>query len=48
LWDISAGNEVKTFTGHWDEVMSVCFSVDGKTGLSGSRDGSIILWGLGI
>jgi WD40 repeat protein/transcriptional regulator with XRE-family HTH domain len=47
LWDVSAaepGTELGRFEGHTGWVNSVVFSPDGKTILSGSGDGTLILW----
>ena len=44
MWDISTGNEIRSFTGHDDWVTSVSFSTDGKHILSGSKDGTIKIW----
>jgi WD40 repeat protein len=38
--------ESKRFTGHTDAVLSVAFSPDGRTFLSGSKDGTARLWDL--
>ena len=44
LWDVSSGRCLETLTDHSDGVNSVCFSPDGKTLVSGSRDGTIKLF----
>ncbi|MBN1813282.1 MAG: protein kinase [Anaerolineae bacterium] len=48
LWDLSAaaevGTELRRFEGHTGWVNSVVFGPDGKTILSGSGDGALILW----
>jgi WD40 repeat protein len=52
LWDMSAavgaatetGTELRRFEAHTDWVNSVAFGPDGKTALSGSGDGVLILW----
>ncbi|MCU0870949.1 MAG: protein kinase [Pirellulaceae bacterium] len=44
LWDAKTGQEVLTLKGHSQEVTSVAFSPDGKSVLSGSQDGTAILW----
>jgi WD40 repeat protein len=46
LWDVATGKELRTLTGHTDEVASVVFSPDGRTALSGSRDMTLKLWDL--
>jgi WD40 repeat protein len=44
LWDATTGQEILTLKGHTQEVTSVAFSPDGKLALTGSRDGSAIVW----
>ena len=44
LWDVSSGREIKTLTGHSDDVRSVSFSPDGSYLASGSSDKTIKLW----
>jgi WD40 repeat protein len=44
LWDMSAGKERATLTGHTDEVLSVDLSADGRTLASGGNDGTARLW----
>jgi WD40 repeat protein/class 3 adenylate cyclase len=54
LWDLSAavgladepGTKLRQFEGHNGWVNSIAFSPDGQTALSGSGDGSLILWGV--
>ena len=36
--------EIRTFTGHNQDILSVCFSPDGKYALSGSIDNHLKLW----
>ena len=38
------GSELRRFIGHNDDVVSVAFSPDGRTALSGSDDNTLILW----
>ena len=44
LWDVESGQCVKVFVGHTDAVNSVRFSADGKRFVTGSADGTAILW----
>ena len=44
LWDVETGNLLKTLKGHKSNVVSVSFSPDGKTLVSGSFDGTVHLW----
>ena len=44
LWDMASGQELRTLSGHFDEVESVAFSPDGRTLASCSMDHSIKLW----
>jgi len=44
LWDISTGEEARTFRGHKESVTSIAFSPDGKYVVSGSLDGTLRLW----
>lgn len=37
------GSELRRFIGHRDDVVSVAFSPDGRTALSGSGDETLIL-----
>jgi WD40 repeat protein len=43
-WDAETGMEVAAFKGHTHLLTSVAFSPDGKTILTGSRDGTARLW----
>ena len=47
LWDLSAGNKVRTFRGHSDRVSAVDFSPCGRYMATGSWDGSAKLWKVG-
>ncbi|MEN6318096.1 MAG: caspase family protein [Syntrophaceae bacterium] len=44
LWDVSTGEEIRSFTGHASLVSSVAFSPDGRYALSGSWDQTLKLW----
>jgi WD40 repeat protein len=44
LWDFQTGQELKTFLGHSEVVISIAFSPDGKLLASGSSDETIKLW----
>ena len=46
LWDVTTGTDKSTLTGHTREVSHIAFSPDGKTLISGSFDGTILLWNL--
>lgn len=43
----ATGRLLLTLRGHQNVVTSVAFSPDGRSVLSGSRDGTAILWGSG-
>jgi len=44
LWEETAGKEVEQFNGHADVVYSVGFTTDCKTLMTGSRDGTVVIW----
>jgi WD40 repeat protein/DNA-binding SARP family transcriptional activator/energy-coupling factor transporter ATP-binding protein EcfA2 len=44
LWEIATGRALQRFEGHTAPIVSVAFSTDGKTILSGSADTSLIVW----
>jgi WD domain, G-beta repeat len=44
LWDVSGGNEPRSFRGHWGKVGGVAIAPDGRTALSGSDDKTLKLW----
>ena len=46
LWDIQTHTVRRTLEGHTSWVWSVAFSSDGRTLVSGSRDGTLLLWEL--
>ena len=44
LYDLITGNELLYFDGHSDQIMSACFSPEGKYLISASRDETVIQW----
>ena len=46
LWDIQTYTVRRTLEGHTSWVWSVAFSPDGRTLVSGSQDGTLLLWEL--
>jgi WD40 repeat protein len=44
VWDTQTGSEILTLRGHSRELTTVSFAPDGKSILTGSRDGTCILW----
>jgi WD40 repeat protein len=46
LFDLATGKELNSFTGHTSTILSVAFSPDGRTALSGSIDTTLKLWDL--
>lgn len=44
LWDVGAKRTHKSFKGHQKAINSLCFSLDGRLIISGSKDGSIRIW----
>ena len=44
LWDVAAGREVHTLTGHANIVTSLAFSPDGRWLATGSWDKTIKIW----
>ena len=46
LWDIQTHTILRTLEGHTGWVWSVAFSSDGRTLVSGSQDGTLLLWEL--
>lgn len=44
IWDLPKGLMIKTLDAHSDAVTGVCFSGDGTKLVSGSKDGTVILW----
>ncbi|MHC5825765.1 MAG: WD40 repeat domain-containing protein, partial [Nostoc sp.] len=46
LWNLATGEQIRTLTGHSEQVYSLAFSPDGKTLVSGSCDNTIKIWRL--
>jgi WD40 repeat protein len=44
IWDAETGAEIRTLKGHTNIIESLSFSRDGKYLVSGSDDGTCILW----
>jgi WD40 repeat protein len=44
LWDFQKRQRLATLQGHLHEVTALAFSPDGKTVISGAKDGSVKLW----
>jgi WD40 repeat protein len=44
LWDLEALKELHHWSAHSDWVTAVAYSMDGQTLISGSEDGSLLLW----
>jgi hypothetical protein len=44
LWDLAKNRESSCLRGHTEEVLSLCFSSDGRTLASGSQDRTVRLW----
>jgi WD40 repeat protein len=41
---LQTGKQVRAFTGHTSQIVSVAFSPDGQSVLTGSQDGTARLW----
>jgi len=46
VWNVETGEPVKSFKGHQDDVVSVTFSKDNQTLLTGSYDNTARLWNM--
>src|SRR5262249_34064588 len=46
LWDVAARSELRRFEGHHGVVNSIAFTPDGKVLVSGSEDGTALIWDL--
>jgi len=44
LWDMQSGKEIRTFSGHINDISSIGFTPDKKHVFSGSHDGTSRLW----
>lgn len=48
LWDVRTGEEIATLKTHAGYVSQICFSPDGNFLYSGSSDGTVTLWNVGL
>ena len=44
LWDVETHNSIAILAGHMNEVVSLGFTGDGTTLVSGSKDGTMLIW----
>ncbi|HEY7309480.1 MAG TPA: sigma-70 family RNA polymerase sigma factor [Gemmataceae bacterium] len=44
LWEVATGKERRRFVGHQAQVTSIVFSREGSTLISGSEDGTALVW----
>jgi WD40 repeat protein len=44
LWDVAAGKELRSITGHTDSVVAIAIAPDGRTLASGSWDKTVRVW----
>ena len=44
LWDVGTGQEMRHFTGHLGMIWSAAFTPDGGSVISGSMDGTALVW----
>jgi WD40 repeat protein len=47
VWDLEKRKQVSTFEGHTGTITTIAISTDGQTAISGSDDGSLMVWRLG-
>lgn len=47
IWNINSGICERNLSGHWGEVLSLCYSNDGKRIVSGSVDNNVRIWDVG-
>ena len=48
LWDVATGENITTFWGHSTDIQDIAFSPDGTLLVSGSYDGTLLLWDLNL
>jgi WD40 repeat protein len=46
LWNLATGEQVRSLSGHTDDVEALAFSPDGRLLLSGGNDGTIRVWAI--
>src|SRR5262249_2538702 len=44
VWDVTAGKEIRHYTGHGNPVATIAFARDGKALASGASDTTLLLW----
>ena len=44
IWDLAAGRELRRLEGHRSAVNAVAFTPDGRSIVSGSEDGTALVW----
>ncbi len=44
IWDLERGVPQRILAGHTEEITSLAYSADGTTLVSGSKDGTVLLW----
>jgi WD40 repeat protein len=45
-WDLSTGEQIRRFEGHTHTIWDLAFRPDGRSAVTGSWDGSLVLWDL--